>query len=375
MAETRIKVMHVLDSLAMGGTERMLANLVNRMDVQRFEHLICCVSRLGEVAGQLRPEVRCLDMGKGATRDLMMPRRIARLIETERPHIVHTRSWAGVDGALAQRLARRRLRRLRLVHSEHGRNLPYLEFEPLKSKVARRVVYQLSDVVFAVSAELRDYFCRETGFSARRMQVIPNGVEVTRFDEADPRGVREELGLQSDDFVIGMVSRLNATKDLLTLARAFARLHRAHSQAKLLIVGEGSERAKLEAFAAEQGLEREIILTGTRHDVPRLLRAMNAFALSSLSEGLSGAVLEAMCAGLPVVATAVGANVELVSEGETGFLIEPRADEALAERLSRLMADGELARRLGAAGRRRVKEHYSLERMVRRYEELYQSLI
>lgn len=198
---------------------------------------------------------------------------------------------------------------------------------------------------------------------------------MARFDQADARGVREELGLKSDDFVIGMVSRLNATKDLLTLARAFARLHRAHSQAKLLIVGEGSERAKLEAFAAEQGLEREIILTGTRHDVPRLLRAMNAFALSSLSEGLSGAVLEAMCAGLPVVATAVGANVELVSEGETGFLIEPRADEALAERLSRLMADGEMARRFGAAGRRRVEEHYSLERMVARYEELYQSLL
>ncbi|HWQ34609.1 MAG TPA: glycosyltransferase [Blastocatellia bacterium] len=377
MNERRIKILHVLDSLAVGGTERMLISLVNRMDVERFEHLICCVSRLGEGAAQLRPEVRCFDMGKGATRDLLMPRRIAALVQAERPDIVHTRSWAGVDGAIAQKLARLSVPRSRLVHSEHGRNLPWIHCEPLKSRVARRIVYHLADLVFAVSAELRDHFCRETGFSAGRMRVIPNGVEIARFDRADPRGVREEFGLAADDFVIGLVSRLNPTKDLLTLARAFARLRPGEPEAKLklLIVGDGSERTRLEEFAAREGLQRQIILTGTRHDVPQLLRAMNAFALSSLSEGLSGAVLEAMCARLPVVATAVGANPELISEGETGFLVAPGDDAAMAERLSRLMADREMAQRFGAAGRRRVEEHYSLDRMVRQYEQMYQSLV
>ncbi|HZS05708.1 MAG TPA: glycosyltransferase [Blastocatellia bacterium] len=376
MAGRKIKVMHVLDSLSVGGMERMLINMVNGTDAGRFEHLICCVSRLGDAAGLLRPEVRCFDMGKGVARDLLMPRKIAQLMRAERPDVVHTRNWSGVDGVIAQKLTKLSLHRSRLVHSEHGRNLPYIHFEPFKSRVARRAIYHLADVVFAVSAELRDHYCRETGFSPRRMRVVPNGVNVARFDEADPKGVREELGIAADDFVIGMVSRLNPTKDLLTLARAFAEVYRTRSDQKLrlVIVGEGEERAKLESFAAGSGLEHAIILTGTRHDVPRLLRAMDAFALSSLSEGLSGAILEAMCAGLPVVATRVGANPELVTEGETGFLVEPRDGAAMAERLARLIADPEMARRFGAAGRRRVEQHYSLDAMVRRYEELYESL-
>jgi sugar transferase (PEP-CTERM/EpsH1 system associated) len=373
----RIKVMHVLNSLSVGGVERMLINMVNRMDSKRFEHLVCCVSHLGDAAPLLSAEVRCFDMGKGTGRDLLMPRKIVNLIRSERPDIVHTRSWAGVDGVIAQRVARLITGNSRLVHSEHGRNLPYIHCEPFKSKVVRRIVYHLADVVFTVSDELRDHYCRETGFATERVRVIPNGVEIARFDEADPRGVREELGIAADDFVIGMVSRLNATKDLLTLARAFERLARSAAEAKLklVMVGEGEERKKIEQFAAEHDLQRQILLTGTRHDVPRLLRTMDAFALPSLSEGLSGAILEAMCAGLPVVATAVGANPELVSEGESGFLIEPGDDAAMAERLSRLIADRDLARNFGLAGRRRIEQHYSLDRMVQRYEELYSSLV
>src|SRR5262249_29475770 len=133
-------------------------------------------------------------------------------------------------------------------------------------------------------------------------------------------------------------------------------------------------RAELENFAAEQGLGRAIIFAGLRHDVPRLLRAMDVFALSSLSEGMPITVLEAMSASLPVVATQVRANPELVREVATGFLVEPRADEAMAERLSRLFVDRSLARRLGTAGRRKVERNYSLDIMLRRYGELYLSL-
>lgn len=377
MPVRKIKVLHILNSLAIGGTERMLINLVNQMDPDRFEHQICCVSSRGEAAGQLQERVRCFDMGKGAGRDLLMPRKIARLIRSEQPDIIHTRSWAGVDGVIAQKLAKLVTGNSRLVHSEHGRNLPYIHHEPFKSRVVRRVVYQLSDVVFAVSAELRDHFCRETGFAPERMQVIPNGIDVTRFAPADVRSVRAEFGIAENEFVIGMVSRLNPTKDLLTLVRAFARLHQRGTSRgiRLLIVGEGSERTVVEQFAQQEGLQKDIILTGARDDVPRLLRGMNAFTLSSLSEGLSGAILEAMCAELPVVATSVGANSELVSEGATGFLFAPQDDAALADRLQRLIDNPELARQFGAAGRQRVVQHYSFDSMVRRYEELYSSLV
>jgi glycosyltransferase involved in cell wall biosynthesis len=247
---------------------------------------------LGEAARHVREGVRCYDMGKGDERDLWMPLKLARVVRRERPDIIHTQSWSGVDGVAAQVITRGP----RLVHSEHGRNLPYIHFEPAKRKVVRRCIYHLADVVFTVSEEMRRYYCRETGFPVKRMRVIPNGVDIARLDAADARGVRDELGIGSDEFVIGIVSRINATKDILTLCRAFARLHRAQRapRLRLLVIGDGEGRAELENFAAEQGLGRAIIFTGVRHDVPRLLRAMDIFALSSLSEGMPVTVLEAM---------------------------------------------------------------------------------
>ncbi len=373
MGKRRIKILHVVDSLGVGGTERMLVEVIKGLDGERFEHAICCITRLGEIASCLPEWVKCYDMGKGARRDLLMPVKMAQLVRRLRPDIVHTRNWAGIDGALACLLERGP----RLVHSEHGRNLPYIHFEPARRKVIRRFVYHLADAVFSVSGELRDYYCRETGFAPERMQVIQNGVDVARFDAADGNGARRELGIEADDFVVGVVARLSATKDLLTLARAFARLYRAQREPhlKLLIVGDGEARAELEDFAIEQGLTCAIILVGVREDVPRLLRAMDVFALSSLSEGMPGAILEAMAASLPVVATKVGATPELVIEGKTGFLVAPRADEEMAKRLSLLLANRELARELGAAGRQLVQRNHSLEVMLQRYEELYLSLV
>ena len=373
MTQTPIKILHVLDSLAVGGMERVVIDVVNGLKSSQFTHAVCCVSRLGEAARHVRAEVACHDMGKGGARDLLMPFKLAQVMRREQPDIVHTQSWSGVDGVLAGKIARVP----RIVHSEHGRNLPYIHFEPTKRKIVRRMIYHLADAVFTISDEMRHYYCRETGFPLERMHVIPNGVDVARFDAVEANGVREELGLMVDDFVIGIVSRLNPTKDVLTLARAFARLvgDECEPRLKLLIIGDGEGRAELENFAAERGLNHAMIFTGTRHDVPRLLRAMNVFALSSLSEGMPVTVLEAMCASLPVVATNVGANPELIAEGETGFLVEPRDDEALAERLGRLLADRALARKLGAAGHGKIVRDYSLKTMLRRYEELYLSLM
>jgi sugar transferase (PEP-CTERM/EpsH1 system associated) len=312
-------------------------------------------------------------MGKETRRDLLMPLKLARVMRRERPTIVHTQSWAGVDGVIAAIMARAP----RLVHSEHGRNLPHIHAEPPKRKLARRLIYHAADVVFTVSEEMRQYYCRETGFPINRMRVIPNGVDVARFDAAEADGVRDELRISPEDFVIGVVSRINPTKDLTTLARAFARLYRAQREPrlKLLIVGDGEGRVELENFAAAEGLSRAMIFAGMRYDIPRLLRAMDVFALSSLSEGMPLTVLEAMSASLPVVATSVGANAELINDGETGFLVKPRDPEAMAERLARLSVDRGLARKFGAAGRRKVERDYSLNLMLKRYEELYLSLI
>jgi glycosyltransferase involved in cell wall biosynthesis len=243
-------------------------------------------------------------------------------------------------------------------------------------------LYHLSDAVFAVSDEVRDYYCRETGFPRGRMRVIPNGIDVRRIDAA-ACDAREELGVGADDFIIGTVARLNATKDTMTLARAFARLYLSQDSSKprtlpklrLLIVGDGDQRAAIESFVAERSLSGAVTFMGVRHDVPRLLGAMNLFALSSLSEGAPITVLEAMAARLPVVATRVGALPEMTEEGLTGFLVEPKDERAMAERFARFLSDRDLARRFGHAARRKVEREYSLDAMLRRYTELYLSVL
>jgi len=383
MSERKIKILHVLDSLGVGGMERVVIDVVNGLDQSRFDQIVCCVSRKGEAAWRLRDDAECVDLGKGDGADHLMPLKIARVIRREAPDIIHTQSWSGVDAAVAKLIAGG----AKLVHSEHGRNYPHLGSEPLKRKVARRCLYHFSDAVFAVSNEARDYYCRETGFPRDRMRVVPNGIDVRRIDDADRSGAREELGIGADDFVIGTVARLDATKDTITLARAFARLYLSQARSspkpqtllkpglRLLIVGDGDQRTAIERFVAERELNGAVIFTGVRHDVPRLLGAVNLFALTSLSEGMPITVLEAMAARLPVVATRVGALPELVEEGITGFLVEPKDDRTLAERFGRLSSNRDLTRRFGQAGRRKVEREYSLDSMLRRYAELYLSVL
>lgn len=395
MPERKIKILHVLDSLGVGGMERVVIDVVNGLDQSRFDQIVCCVSRKGEAAWRLRDGAKCVDLEKGDGADRLMPLKIARVIRREAPDIIHTQSWSGVDAAIAKLITGG----ARLVHSEHGRNYPHLSSEPSKRRIARRCLYHFSDSVFAVSNEVRDYYCRETGFPRDRMRVVPNGIDVRRMDDTDRSGAREELGIGADDFVIGTVARLDATKDTITLARAFARLYlsearagaRARAEARaqssqkprtllkprlrLLIVGDGAISTAIESFVAEQGLNGAVIFTGVRHDVPRLLGVMNLFALSSLSEGMPITVLEAMASRLPVVATRVGALPELVEEGVTGFLVEPKDDQTLAERFARFCSNRDLARRFGQAARRKVEREYNLDLMLRRYAELYLSVL
>ncbi len=372
MLKRKIKILHVIDSLGIGGMERVVIDVANGLDPARFKQVVCCISRRGEAADQLRDSVRCIDLGKGDKADRLMPLKLASVIRRERPDIVHSQSWSGVDTALAKLISPG----VKLVHSEHGRNYPHWSKQPLMRRLARRGVYHIADAVFAISAEVRDFYSGQTGFPAKRMKVIPNGIDVRRIDRANATGIREELGIAPNDFIFGTVARLDLTKDTITLVRAFAAvaLPRKDPNIKLLIVGDGEERARLEEFVSMLNLNRAVIFTGMRRDVPQLLKAMDVFALSSVSEGMPLTVLEAMAAGLPVVATEVGALPELVEEGKTGFLVPMRHAVAMADRLEEFLANRQFAKSFGEAARHKVEREFTLERMLRSYAELYESV-
>lgn len=373
MTERKIKILHVIDSLGIGGMERIVIEVANGLDSARFEQVVCCISRRGEAADQLRDGVRCFDLGKGDKADRLMPLKLAGVIRRERPDIIHSQSWSGVDTALAKLLTPG----VKLVHSEHGRSYSDLRRQSLMRRMARRGLYHVADSVFAISREVREFYCGQTGFSAERMQIISNGIDTRRIDEADAKGIRAEFGIAPDDFVFGTVARLDLTKDTMTLARAFAAiaLPRQNPKLKLLIVGDGEQRARLEEFLAMLGLNRIVIFAGMRRDVPRLLRAMDVFALSSVSEGLPLTVLEAMAARLPVVATNVGALPELVEEGRTGFLVPIRHAAAMSDKFEAFLANRRLANILGEAARQKVVREFTMERMLRNYGEMYKAVL
>ena len=241
----------------------------------------------------------------------------------------------------------------------------------MKRRVANRLLSRFPSRVFSVSNDLRAHLTSE-GFPERQVQVIHNGIQT---DATPPPAARREartrLGMEPEHIVIGSVARLDPVKDFRTLVRAFHDVHRVLPHARLVIIGDGPERDTLLIEIAGTGLTDSVILTGHREDVPSLLPALDIFANSSIFEGVSLTILEAMAAAVPVVATRVGGTPEVVVDGDTGRLVPARDVQAMAEALLSIATDAGTAGRMAASGRRRVEQHFSIERMVDRYAAVY----
>jgi glycosyltransferase involved in cell wall biosynthesis len=246
--------------------------------------------------------------------------------------------------------------------------------EPRRRIWFRRVAYELAHRVLSVSQQLKDLHAGRTGFQAERITVIHNGVDGRQFfsNPAVRARARSELNLSEKDFCIGCVGNLLPVKDHMTVLRAVERLGGAW---RLVIVGEGAERVRLERFLDERPeCKARVSLIGSSDRVPEILNAMDVYVLSSSSEGICNSLLEAMSTGLAVLATATGGNTEVVVDGESGLLFPVGDFARLARELNRLRARTELRRELGQEAIRRVRNEFSLDSMVRNYDELYETL-
>ena len=262
-------------------------------------------------------------------------------------------------GTLAGRLAG-----VPVVATVHGKNY-YAEAG--RRIAAMRLLPRLGASVVAVSNDIRDYLERELG--VHPVRVIPNGIDVARYAGRDRAAARRALGIDPAARVIGAVGNLYAVKGHAVLLEAVAALRDPRLQ--VVIAGRGAEEEALRRHAQALGLGERLHLLGFREDVPLLLAAFDIYALPSFSEGQSLALIEAMAAGLPIVASRVGGNPELIADGEHGLLAPPGDAPGLAAALRRLVAAPELARALGAAAAARARLEFSLEAMVRRYRMLY----
>jgi sugar transferase (PEP-CTERM/EpsH1 system associated) len=371
-------VVHIIYRLDVGGMENGLVNLINHMPAERYRHAIVCLDQYTDFRLRLRrSDVACYALHKRPGKDLALYLRLWRLLRRLRPEIVHTRNLAALDSLVPAAFAGARYR----VHGEHGRDVIDIDGNSRKYTLLRRALRPFAHRYIALSLDLEGWLRERIGITPEKLVHICNGVDMGWFQPTG--GIRAPLPVAGfagpETFVIGSVLRLEPVKDPMNLVRAFVHLlsrwPRLRERARLVLVGNGPLYTEAERELEHAGVRRLAWLPGTRNDVAQLLRGFDAFALPSLAEGISNTILEAMASGLPVVATNVGGNSELVLDGETGLLV-PRSDpEALAHALRRYIGDPELAARHGRAGRERVEREFSLEAMMRRYLAVYDDLL
>jgi sugar transferase (PEP-CTERM/EpsH1 system associated) len=368
-----IRIMHVVDHLGKGGLENGLVNLINGLDPDRFEHVVYAMRQLGPNADRLPASVRVICMGKRDTDFPIQVRRLTRDIRAVDPHVVHSRNWGTVEAVAAARW----VRNCAVVHSEHGLETDAGAKEPWRRTCFRRLAFEMADRVLAVSNQLRDLHARRTGFAARRITVIHNGVNEKRFfpDAAARSRMRAELGIAEGEFCIGCVGNLLPVKDHLTALKAVSRIAGVMRRWKLIIAGEGSERPRLEAFLREHPeWKAQVSLLGITDRIPELLNAMDVYVLPSLSEGISNSLLEAMSTGLPVIATEAGGNPEVVEDEKSGLRFSPGDSAKLAEQLLMLEGNREMRAQLAKQAISRMRQDFSIDSMIRNYARLYEGL-
>jgi sugar transferase (PEP-CTERM/EpsH1 system associated) len=296
------------------------------------------------------------------------------LFRRERPDIVHSRNWAAIEAVLAAKLAGIRA----IVHSEHGRDLQTMGPQPRRRRMFRRLSYACADRLFCVSKELREFYCEQLEMKPDRFDVIPNGVDVKQFcPHLEARAqIRARLAVTPNTIVVGTVGRLDPVKDHITLLRAADLALKKGVDLKLVLVGEGPQRAALEnQLSQTPHLARKTVLTGELKNVADWLNSFDIFVLPSVSEGMSNTLLEAMAVGVAPIATAVGGNREVVEHERSGLLVPPGGAEKISDFIVQLAGAPEWLQALGRNARERIETRFSIERMVNRYDEMYSELM
>lgn len=372
MRTTKIRLLQMLTNFHIGGTERQVANLALGIDSSHFDLHLACLWNSGELLAELedlrvpRSEFRIGSLYSPKT--LWQGIRLAHYVRRNLIQIVHSYGfYPNVFTVPAARLAG-----ASIVVASIRDTGDWLT--PMQRRL-QKLVCRLADCVL-VNAEAIRQNLLEQGYDASKIVVIRNGITLSKFaGRSRSAGLRRELGLPLSARLVAVFSRLNRFKGVEYFLDAAAVLAGKVPDVCFLVVGDGGNKKELEEYACQLGLAQRIVFTGFRSDVPDLLSEVAISVLPSLSEGTSNTLLESMAAGVPVIATRVGGNPEVIEDGVSGLLVPPRDSAALAAAMDRLLEDESLARVLGQAAMRRVSELFSLEGSVHETEHLYQRLV
>jgi L-malate glycosyltransferase len=362
------RIIHITHSLEIGGLERVVLDLARGFRSKGHGVSLCCLDRKGELGEMAESEgFEVFSLGKKAGVDYQLPLRIRKIIKEWDFDIVHTHNEAGlVYGVPAALLSGR----CNIVHTEHGKEPEYLGKKRLHA--VERFLWSKVDHRVAVSEALRDEVCKNLKIEVERVLVIRNGIEVKKFVHPEGRLERRKaLGIDKNSFVIGNVARLVHLKNHNFLLDVFREIEKEVSNIRLVVIGGGPLLEELKEHACKLGLSNSAVFLGERIDVEDLLCVFDLFALPSFTEGISITLLEAMAAGLPVVASDVGGNPEIVENDRTGLLIPVNNVSAWVHGIKMLIEDRQKREAFSVVGRTRVRQKFSLEAMLEGYGGIY----
>ncbi|WP_298834531.1 TIGR03088 family PEP-CTERM/XrtA system glycosyltransferase [uncultured Piscinibacter sp.] len=374
-ADNRPLIAHVVFRFDVGGLENGVVNLLNRLPAGRYRHAVIAMTEVSGFRDRVkREDVSFHALQKPPGQGLRIAPRMVRLLRELRPDVVHTRNLGALEMMLPAAWAGVPVR----IHGEHGWDSNDPDGRRLACQWTRRAYRPFVHRYVALSRHLQTYLVDRVGVAPTRIAQIYNGVDTQRFRPAGEsrEGLAGSPFAAADQWVVGTVGRLQPIKNQVLLARAFVRAlvlaPSARDRLRLVVAGDGPQREAVQEVLRQADADSLAWLAGRREDVPEVLRALDAFVLPSRAEGVSNTILEAMASGLPIAATAVGGNAELLQEGVTGRLVPSDDVEAMAEAILHDFSDRDGARARGRRAREAAERRFSLDAMVSAYDELYE---
>ena len=364
-----MRVIQVISNLNVGGTETQLVSLAEHIDRQRYEMLVCCIGSGVLVANLKRIGVEVFVLNKKPGELGILPSyRMYKLFQKYRPQIVHCQGFAaGRRGHMLAKLAGVPV----VIKSYHGLNL----WKKGTLLWMDRLLSRSTDKYVVVSNARRVLLTERERIPDHKTMVIHNGIDYERFDlnlsHSDRQKKRAKMGLNPSKFCVGTVGSLTEVKNQKLFLETAKLVRVRYANVQFVIVGDGPQKGYLETYCKELGIGNDVHFLGLRQDIPEILQILDVFIMSSLREDLSMAILEAMTARLPVIATRVGGNSELVIQGQTGFLVGSGDSRAMASRIIELLNDKNRKIKMGDSGRQHIVEHFSSEANARKFESLY----
>jgi glycosyltransferase involved in cell wall biosynthesis len=364
------RILHITFNMGFGGTEQVIRQLVTNLDSARFQCEIACIDGdVGAIGQTLEAEhgIKIHATQRAPGFDLRTILWLRRLIKSGGFDVVHchqyspyTYGWFAHWGTGA-----------RVMFTEHGRFHP--DQHRKKARLINPIIARTSSALVAISRATRDALVEYEYLPRNRIDVIYNGIAPLTVDATHRETLRQELGLATDETVIGTVARLDAVKNQAMMIRATRALRDQNHKVRLLLVGDGPERAALQALTADMELEASVIFTGFQSQPADYLSLMDVFLLPSFTEGTSMTLLEAMSLSIPTVATSVGGTPEIVADGETGILTESDNLSEFTSALKRLLEQSATREQMANKAKQRFSERFLVAQMVEQYQKLYEA--